>query len=334
MAHLQLRIFRAILVSAVFCSLNLSASSSWAAGADAKNLTAWHWQKPQGVCFDTTQVMRKACLADNIDNLYEESAKCLNTDEPRNCRREAFEDYRDGFGECAVQAAGRDDLCRRLPDAGPYITDIDPDDFKSPEQTQANGNKWFPLVIGTVTTFRNEEENEDIVVTVTDETREIEGVTTIVVKDVVSIDGEVIEDTDDYYAEDWDGTVWYFGEIARNFEDGFLADLDGSFIAGENGAQAGIIMLANPMVGDVYRQEFALGDAEDAAEVLALNGDVEIGNPDFACNNACLMTDDFIASDPDASELKYFKEGIGFVAEQLPTGEVVLELVSITPPAP
>ncbi len=229
-----------------------------------------------------------------------------------------------------MQSLGRDDLCDRLPDAGAYITDIDPANFKSPAETQVGGNKYFPLVIGTVMTYRNEEDNEDIVVTVTDRTRVIEGVTTIVVQDVVSIEGERIEDTDDYYVEDRDGNVWYFGEVAQNFEDGFLTDLEGSFVAGENGAQAGIIMLADPMVGDVYRQEFALGDAEDAAEVLALDGDVEIANPDYACNNACLKTEDFIPTEPDATEFKYFKEGIGFIAEQLPTGEVVLELVSIS----
>lgn len=309
------------LSAALILIMSCSVPASWAGGNNHK--------RDQGACFDTTRLMKKACRSDVFDDFFEESAKCLNSDEVDECQDEAVDDFIDNHADCKVQAAGRNDLCRRLPDAGPYITEIDPENFKSPEETQIGGNRFFPLVIGTVWTFRNEEDNEDIVVTVTDRTRVIEGVTTIVVQDVVSIEGELIEDTDDYYVEDRDGNVWYFGEIAQNFEDGFLTDLDGSFVAGESGAQAGIIMPADPRVGDVYRQEFALGDAEDAAEVLALNGDVEIANPDFACNNACLKTEDFVANEPDSVEFKYYKEGIGVVAEQQPNGEVVLELVSV-----
>lgn len=319
--HIQRCLVQAMLYAAALLLLVSNAESSWN-GSKAHRDT----------CFDTTRVMKQACGKDISDDFYEDFAKCLNSDEFRECRRDAFHDYVDARADCRIQAAGRNDLCRRLPDAGPYITEIDPADFKSPGETQLGGNRYFPLVIGTVMTYRNEEDNEDIVVTVTDRTRVIEGVTTIVVRDVVSIEGELIEDTDDYFAEDRSGNVWYFGEVAQNFEDGFLTDLDGSFIAGESGAQAGIIMKASPMVGDVYRQEFALGDAEDAAEVLALDGDVEISNPDFACNNACLKTEDFIPTEADATEFKYFKEGIGFIAEQLPDGDVVLELVSITAP--
>ncbi|WP_156762739.1 hypothetical protein [Woeseia oceani] len=289
-----------------------------------------HQDDKAGLCYRTTDAMKAACFADIVDDFNTAFANCLNTDNVRDCKREARTDYRDARAECRVQTAGRNDLCARLPDAGPYITEIDPANFKTPEETQFAGNRFFPLVIGTVSTYRNEEDNEDIVVTVTDRTRVIEGVTTIVVRDVVSVDGELIEDTDDYFAEDRDGNVWYFGEIAKNFEDGFLTDLEGSFIAGEDGAQAGIVMLANPMVGDVYRQEFALGDAEDAAEVLALDGD--LSGDHFDCNNACLVTEDFIPTEPDATEFKYFIEGVGLVAEQLPDGDVVLELISIETP--
>ena len=199
-------------------------------------------------------------------------------------------------------------------------------------------------MVGTVTTFQNLEDEETIIVTVTNETREIEGVDTIVVRDTVydslEVDdegnpaGDRIEDTDDYYAIDNDCNIWYFGEISQNFEDGYLNNLDGSFIAGEEGAQAGIIMLGNPMVGDVYRQEFALGDAEDAGAVLDLAAQLKLENDSFSCTGDCLKTEDFIANEPDAVEFKYFKPGIGFVAEQLPGGEVVLELISVQDPAP
>jgi hypothetical protein len=343
MMHLQRRRSPSVLLATVFFSLSLPASSAWAAGDGARGLTSWWWHRPEGVCFETTQKMKKACRADTVDNLYEQSAKCLNTDEPFDCRREAYWDFYDEIADCEVQAAGRDDLCRRLPDPGPYIIDLDPADF---DGGCPDGNEYFPLVVGTVTTFVNETEDEEetIIVTVTDETREIEGIEAIVVRDTVyeglpdddfNPTGDRIEDTDDYYAVANNCDVWYLGEVSQSFEDGYLDNLDGSFIAGQEEAQAGIIMLGDPMVGDVYRQEFALGDAEDAAEVLSLATDifdednevVEFDDPDFNCNNACLMTEDFIANEPDGTELKYFKSGIGFVAEQLPDGEVVLKLV-------
>jgi hypothetical protein len=293
-------------------------------------------------CFRTTDIMARACRADIIDDYNESLAKCINSEQVRSCKHEARQELKAAHGECREAAHGRDALCRRLPDAGPYIVDIDPDDFNGMCPQPDGQNSYYPLVIGTVTTFQNLEDEETIIVTVTDETREIEGVETIVVRDTVydSLDmddegnpeGDRIEDTDDYYAIDNDCNIWYFGEISQNFEDGFLNNLDGSFIAGEEGAQAGIIMLGNPMVGDVYRQEFALGDAEDAGAVLDLAAELELANDSFSCDGDCLKTEDFVANEPDAVEFKYFKPGIGFVAEQLPGGDVVLELISVQNP--
>ena len=332
MKNEKLQIIRGAMVLGFGLLLGLAATAGWADEDRGKSQT----------CFKTTRVMHKACRADVTDDLYEESAKCLNSEDARECRREAQEEYRDVWGECWEQAEGRDSLCERLPDAGPYIADIDPADFNG---GCPDGNEYYPLVVGTVTTFVNEEEDEEetIVVTVTDETRMIAGIETIVVRDTVyeglpddegNPDGDRIEDTDDYYAVDNDCNIWYLGEVSQNFEDGYLENLDGSFIAGVEGAQAGIIMLGDPMVGDVYRQEFALGDAEDAGAVLSLatdifdeDGVVTFDNPDFDCNGLCLKTEDFIANEPDGTEFKFFKAGVGFVAEQLPDGEVVLKIV-------
>lgn len=304
-------------------------------------------------CFRTTRLMLRACRADIVDDLNEQLAKCLNSDENRECRREARREYHEARGDCKDQAESRDNLCERLPDQGPYVADLDPADFGG----CSGQNQFFPLEPGTVTTFVNdadEEELETIVVTVTDETREIEGIETFVVRDTVyeglpdgdgnvTDDQERIEDTDDYYALDNDCNVWYLGEVSQNFEDGYLNNLDGSFIAGEEGAQAGIIMLADPQVGDVYRQEFALGDAEDAGAVLDLAAIIynEEGAPfeaedeAFECASLadmCLKTEDFIGNDPEGQEFKYFKPGIGFVAEQLPDGDVVLRLIKVELP--
>ena len=329
------RLFPCLGLLAAGIMLSLVATASWAKHkhGDRDNSEA---------CFETTDLMQEACRADIVDDYLTESAKCLNTDDVRGCLGELRADFRFAYKDCRYQARGRDDLCRRLPDAGPYITEIDPGDFTG---ECVGGNPYFPLVVGTVTTFVSEEdEGETIIVQVLDETREIQGIETIVVRDTVyaglpDINGEPtgdrIEDTDDYYAVANNCDVWYFGEVSQSFEDGYLDNLDGSFVADVDGAQAGIIMLGEPEEGAVYRQEFALGEAEDAAEVLLLETDIfdEDGelvtfiNPDWNCEGKCLKTEDFIANDPDGTEFKYFKKDIGFVAEQLPEGEVILKRI-------
>lgn len=335
------RVLAGVLVAMIGLALSAMATADWDKDKTRQN----------EACFKTTRAMKQACGADIIDDYFEEYAKCLNSDDARECRREAASDYREGRADCRYQAEGRNSLCERLPDAGPYILEIDPDNFTG---ECAGGNPFYPLIPGTVTTYVNETEDEEetIVVTVTDETRRIggdEGIDAIVVRDTVyeglpdkngEPDGDRIEDTDDYYAIANNCDVWYLGEVSQSFEDGYLDNLDGSFLAGVDGAQPGIIMLGDPMVGDVYRQEFALGAAEDAAEVLSLatdiwdeNGDlVTFDNPDFDCQGMCLETEDFIANDPDGTELKFFKAGIGFIAEQLPSGEVVLKLIKVEGP--
>lgn len=336
----QTRILRGALVAVCGLTLGLTAMASWADGYNKH-------KKNHQACYKTTSSMKNACKADAIDNFYVEYAKCINSEDERSCRQEAREVYNEEREECGDQAEGRNDLCDRLPDAGPYLVEVDPEIFTG---QCVVGNPWYPLIPGTVTTFVNEfeEDGETIIVEVTHDTREIEGVEAIVVRDTVyeglpddydnpgEPEGDLIEVTDDYYAVADNCDIWYLGEIARNFEDGYLTDLDGSFIAGEDGAKPGIVMLGNPMVGDVYRQEFALGEAEDAGEVLSLATDItdEDGNPvgfvnpPYDCSdNQCLKTEDFIGNEPDSVEFKYFRHGVGFIAEQIPSGEVVLRLI-------
>lgn len=102
-----------------------------------------------------------------------------------------------------------------MPDASTFSTSID--------------NPFMPWTPGTVFTY--EGGGETIVVEVTDETREVLGVTTVVVHDTVSEDGEVIEDTYDWYAQDADGNVWYFGEDSKELSDGEVTSTEGSWEA-------------------------------------------------------------------------------------------------------
>lgn len=152
--------------------------------------------------------------------------------------------------------------------------------FVNPERigVDVTPNSYFPLVVGTVWHYVGGDETVDV--TVLDQTKFIEGVTGRVVRDVVKVDGVLLEDTLDWYAQDVDGAVWYCGESVQDFEvfegddpqDPELIAIEGSFKAGLNGDFAGIQMLALPRVGDAYRQEVSMGNAEDAAEVVSITG--------------------------------------------------------------
>jgi hypothetical protein len=138
----------------------------------------------------------------------------------------------------------------------------------------------------------------------------IQGVTCVQVHDVVYLDGVLAEDTLDWFAQDKDGNVWYFGENTGELVDGRFVTLDGTFTAGVNRDKAGIIMKAHPMVGDFYRQEFSLDNAEDFADVITLNATVTAGKPSRTFTR-CLQTQETTPLETDLLEQKYYATGIG-----------------------
>jgi hypothetical protein len=137
------------------------------------------------------------------------------------------------------------------------------------------------------------------------------------VRDTVTLDGELIEDTFDWFAQDIDGNVWYLGEDTKEYENGEVVTTEGSWEAGVDGAEAGIVMLANPQVGDAYRQEWYPGHAEDVAEVVSLNEEVTVP---FGTFTNCLQTRDFSTLEPELNEFKYYCTSVGAV-----TLEVVID---------
>ena len=184
--------------------------------------------------------------------------------------------------------------------------------FTTPQKID---NPYLPLVPGTTfryesVTAQGQKTGETGVVEVTGETRAIFGVPCVVVRDTATVDGQVVEDTIDWYAQDKAGNVWYFGEESKQYANGFLVAIDGSWRAGVDGALPGIVMEAAPAVGDVYRQEFAVGEAEDVAKVLALGQAVSV--PFGGYTNA-LQTGDFSAFEPHLIEQKFYAPGVGFV---------------------
>ena len=170
-------------------------------------------------------------------------------------------------------------------------------------------NPWMPWRVGTRWTFlgTTAEGTERTVVTVTDRTRVVDGVTTTVVHDVVHLDGRLLEDTYDWYAQDSVGNVWYFGEDTTEYS-GTKADTTGSWEAGVDGALPGVIVPAEPEVGMTYRQEHYAGEAEDAAAVLSLSERAEVPYGSFT---DVLLTKDFTPLEPEVLEYKLYAPGVG-----------------------
>jgi len=200
------------------------------------------------------------------------------------------------------------------------------DDFTTPTLID---NAYLPLVPGTTYIYEGEtdEGTETIEVTVSHLTRKVQGVRSAIVVDRAYLDGELVEETFDWYAQDDEGNVWYMGEDSAEYDSGVLVSTDGSWEAGIDGAQAGYIMLADPQVGDEYQQEYYEGEAEDMAEVLALDAPVTLSD---ASTYTSLKVYEWTPLDPTAMENKYYAPGVGLVLEEQFDGSDPIELISIS----
>jgi hypothetical protein len=213
-------------------------------------------------------------------------------------------------------------------DGGRYEPDVDPADFGGPID-----NPYLPLLPGSRWVYEgtSDDEHERIEVVVTDERRQVMGIDVVVVRDTVTVDGEMVEDTHDWFAQDRDGNVWYLGEDSKEYESGQVSSAAGSWEAGVDGALPGIVMPASPTVGQAYRQEFYRGEAEDLAEVLRLDGSETVAGQDY---EGLLVTEEWNPLEPDAVEEKSYAPGIGLVLEVVTAGgEGRVELTEFTPGA-
>ena len=192
---------------------------------------------------------------------------------------------------------------------GAEPVNLDPADF-----TAQITNRYWPMKPGSRWVYRETDTTGEellVVVTATNETKKIaNGITARVVRDTVTEDGHLVEDTFDWYAQDTEGNVWYLGENTAEFEDGEIASREGSFEAGVDGALAGIIMPADPQPGQAYRQEYYAGEAEDNGEVIAL--DQQVQTPVGRYKGA-LMTRDTNGIEPAVNEYKLYAPGVGLV---------------------
>jgi len=180
-------------------------------------------------------------------------------------------------------------------------------------------NPYMPLKPGTTFVYKGKSDGtptrEEFVVTYRVKT--ILGVETRVVRDTNWEAGRVVEITEDWFAQDDDGNVWYFGEFSTEYENGEVVGHEGSWEAGVDGAQPGIVMKADPKVGDVYQQENAPGIAEDTAKVLSLTESICVP---YGCFSNVLKTKDFTPLEPGVVEHKYYAPGVGLIKTVLVKG--------------
>jgi hypothetical protein len=213
--------------------------------------------------------------------------------------------------------------------AGPaYDPQLDPTDFV-PRVT----NRFFPLVPGTTLTYEGEtgEGLETVIVEVLDETRVILGITATVVRDRVYLDGVLVEDTFDWFAQENTGDVWYLGEDSKEIEDGEVVSTEGSWEAGVDGAKPGIVMWGDPAahLGEEYRQEYYPGVAEDVAVVAGVGESVTVPFGDFT---GCIRTEDRNPLESGSLEHKHYCPEVGLAREGPADGSERIELVGVSGP--
>lgn len=211
--------------------------------------------------------------------------------------------------------------------AKPFKAPIfEPPNFPDPPNIN---NPFMTLNPGTAFCYEAETEDGTEIneVTVTTCDQEIAGVKTIVVRDAVRLEGNLTEDTYDYYAQDEDGNVWYLGEATKECGDD---STEGTWNADKPGAEPGVVKLANPKSGNSYMQEFLEGVAEDLAVVLRLNANVSEN-----CNKDCLKTKEWSPLELGAIEHKYYARDIApdtgglVLVEELKGKTVITELVDV-----
>lgn len=206
---------------------------------------------------------------------------------------------------------------------------VDPGRFQHPQ-----ANPWFPLAPGTVFRYRGTDEGEHYreKVTVTHRTKEIEGVRTRVLRDVLRrADGSLAEKTSDWYAADDQGNVWYFGERTATYDrHGHVQSREGSWQAGVGGAVAGTIMPANPRPTDAYRQEFQRGSAEDQAWVVQRGFSVRVA---YGRVHHVVRTMEWSRLEKGVVSQKLYGPHLGIVSERdLSGGSEKFQLVSVHRP--
>ncbi len=297
-------------------------------------------------CAATAETQFAACQHQTMDAFLIARTKCINVtdkDERAKCFSEANRARVEANQLCRAQRRARLHLCDALGQAR-YNPSFDPADFESDYTNLATTNPYFPLTIGHRWDYAGGDETNTI--EAINETKLIEGVTCIVLKDFRYNNGELVEETDDWYGQRKNGSVDFCGEMVQNYETFHgdnpvrpeLLDTHGQWKTGRDRDPSGTYILGSPNVGDVHRQEFSPGNAEDAVAYLSTNYgygadkalDRFVPRPlvDLFCaNHDCWVTAETTPIEPGSSHHKFYAPGVGFILEVNPTTGNVLQLV-------
>ena len=224
------------------------------------------------------------------------------------------------LGLVAVAAAcgGSSQSTSGLPSGSTPVTATAPD--ASNFDGHVVDNQWFPLVPGMTWAYRGVKDGQPSreIMVATSQTKTIQGVPCTVVSDKLYLSGALEERTLDYYAQDKDGNVWYFGEDTAELKpDGSVKTTEGTWLSGRGGAEAGIFMPADPQVGQSFRQEYYKGQAEDHFRILSLSEQVKTPG---ATSDQAMLTMEWTPLEPNVVDHKYYVQGIGTVLEQTAKG--------------
>jgi hypothetical protein len=308
--------------------------------AGAVPLGSWTATITTTYCSTTAAEMYRACGGEGVDDYWTQTAKCTNlsdNNERTACQKDAEAERTAHQELCTGQRDARLAACRLLGERR-YDPDLEPAMFESDYTRLSHPNPYFPLKIGNQWEYTSGDEFN--VVKILDHTKLIDEIRCIVALDQVFTLGDLTEDTNDWFCQAVDGTVWYFGEETSELEsfDGDVPRLpevvstDGSFKADRDLDAGGIIFLASPKKGDAYYEEFSLGNAEDLSLILSttykygnnreLDKDVPRALADLFCSAGdCVVTRNTSQLEPGIVERKYYARGIGVFVETNLSGE-------------
>lgn len=297
-------------------------------------------------CSATASSIYRACGFEVQDDYWLAIAECINAADEED-REECFEETsaakRGASRLCRAQLSARVEVCGAVGEDR-YDPDFDAENFDSDLRHPSNPNRYFPLTIGNKWELRGA--GETVKIEVLNQTKLIDDVRCIVFRDRVYVGGQLVEDTDDWFAQALNSDVWYCGEEVKDYEtfDGDrprkpeLVSIDGSFKADVDGAKPGIIFLGNPIVGTTYREEFSLNNAEDVSEILSIdyrygaNAELDRFVPRALvtqlCRGDCVVVKAYSAMSPGEIEIKYYAPDIGFFLQVVPESGEVVQLVS------
>jgi hypothetical protein len=328
-----------------FAALQASRGLAWLVGLaiSALAIPAASNLRAQGsgqFCTATATAIAKACDSQTQDDYWIAVANCINEGDASDraeCLADAAASKTEATRLCRDQLTGRLDACALLGEER-YDPEFEPADFDKDFANLPNPNRYFPLAVGNRWEYRGGTEVNTV--EVLDQTKLIDEVTCVVVRDLVYDSGMLKEATDDWYAQAKNGDAWYCGEEVKDFEHfrgdrprrPELVSIDGSFKAGRDGAKPGVIFRAFPRRGESYLEEFSLGNAEDVTTVLSTNygfgtsPDLDRNVPQrlariFCAGNNCVVTKNFSLLEPGLSARKYYAPGIGVFLEVESTGD-------------